>query len=229
MVAAALRTPPHNLILSAVDDLEALPLLADDLSRSVADLPGVVGPQTPARRYAELWHERTDRAARLSMATRIYGLTHVIAPRPAGGTLRRAAPKDRNLAIEWFRDFALEAMGTAEDVSTVTSITDQWLGGPGRELFVWDDGGPVSMAGASGETPNGIRIGAVYTPPELRRRGYASACVAAVSQAQLDRGRRFCFLYTDLANPTSNKIYRAIGYEPVCDVDEYRFEAGPAH
>lgn len=67
----------------------------------------------------------------------------------------------------------------------------------------------------------------MYTPPELRGRGSASALVAAANQAQLDAGRRFCFLFTDLANPTSNKIYRDIGYEPVCDVDEYRF-AGPA-
>jgi predicted GNAT family acetyltransferase len=65
----------------------------------------------------------------------------------------------------------------------------------------------------------------VYTPPELRGRGYASALTAAVSQAQLNGGRRYCFLFTDLANPTSNKIYQAIGYEPVCDVDDLRFEA----
>lgn len=74
-----------------------------------------------------------------------------------------------------------------------------------------------------------LRVAPVYTPPELRGRGYASACVAAVTQAQFDRGRRFCFLFTDLANPTPNEIYQAIGYEPVCDVDEYRFEARPAH
>jgi hypothetical protein len=71
--------------------------------------------------------------------------------------------------------------------------------------------------------PNGIRIGPVYTPPELRRRGYASAVTAATSQAELDKGRRFIFLFTDLANPTANKIYQAIGYEPVIDVDQLTF------
>lgn len=64
----------------------------------------------------------------------------------------------------------------------------------------------------------------MYTPPERRGRGYASNNVAAASQAQLDSGLRFLFLYTDLSNPTSNRIYRDIGYQPVCDVDEYRFE-----
>ena len=63
----------------------------------------------------------------------------------------------------------------------------------------------------------------MYTPPEFRGRGYASACVAAASQAQLDAGRRFCFLFTDLANATSNHIYQEIGYEPVRDVEVYRF------
>jgi predicted GNAT family acetyltransferase len=79
------------------------------------------------------------------------------------------------------------------------------------------------MVGSTGPTPNGIRIGPVYTPPELRGRGYASACTAAVSQLLLDEGRKFCFLYTDLANPTSNKIYQDIGYTAVCDADVIRF------
>jgi predicted GNAT family acetyltransferase len=75
-----------------------------------------------------------------------------------------------------------------------------------------------------GPTPHGMRIGPVYTPPEHRRQGYASAATSAVSQHLLDGGRRFCFLYTDLANPTSNHIYQEIGFQSVCDVEVYRFE-----
>ena len=90
-------------------------------------------------------------------------------------------------------------------------------------LFLWEDRDPVSMAAGMAETPNGIRVGYVYTPPEARRRGYASACVAALSQHYLDQGRRFCFLYTDLANPTSNAIYQRMGYYPVSDIDDYNF------
>jgi predicted GNAT family acetyltransferase len=80
------------------------------------------------------------------------------------------------------------------------------------------------MVGVAGPTPNGIRINAVYTPPEFRRRGYASACVAEVSQRMLDSGRKFCFLFTDLANPTSNKIYKAIGYRHVADGQHITFD-----
>jgi predicted GNAT family acetyltransferase len=69
-----------------------------------------------------------------------------------------------------------------------------------------------------------MRIGPVYTPPDYRGRGYASACTAALSQQMLYAGYQYCFLYTDLSNPTSNRIYQNIGYELVCDIDSYRFE-----
>jgi predicted GNAT family acetyltransferase len=98
---------------------------------------------------------------------------------------------------------------------------DARLAGGGFAL--WEDGEPVSMAGWGSPTPNGMRIGPVYTPPERRGRGYGSAATAAASAEQLAAGRTFCFLYTDLSNPTSNKIYMDIGYEPVCDSIEYAF------
>jgi uncharacterized protein len=82
----------------------------------------------------------------------------------------------------------------------------------------------VSMCGYGGRTPHGIRIGPVYTPPDLRGRGYGSAVTALVTKEQLDGDRDHCFLYTDLSNPTSNKIYMQIGYEFVCDSAEYAFE-----
>jgi predicted GNAT family acetyltransferase len=108
----------------------------------------------------------------------------------------------------------------------VAAMVDRWLRGLGRCVYLWEvDGHTVSMVGAGSPTPHGIRIGPVYTPPEARRRGYASALTAAASQHQLDSGCRFCFLFTDLANPTSNRIYQAIGYEPVADVDQYAFAA----
>ena len=81
---------------------------------------------------------------------------------------------------------------------------------------MWE-GQPVSLAGFGGPTPNGLRIGPVYTPPQHRGHGYGSAVTAAASHVALDRGKRFCFLYTDLANPTSNAIYERIGYVRVCE------------
>ena len=83
----------------------------------------------------------------------------------------------------------------------------------------------VSIAGFGGPTPNGIRIGPVHTPRARRGRGYGTAVTAAVTRLQLARGRTLCFLYTDLANPTSNAIYRRLGYVTVCDSREVAFVA----
>ena len=135
-----------------------------------------------------------------------------------------ATPADRDIVLAWTEGFMREAFGQV-DLAEVAADVDRWIARRGRTIYLWEDGEPVSLCGVGGVTPNGIRIGPVYTPPDLRGRGYASALVAAISEAELDAGRRFCFLFTDKANPTANHIYQAIGYEPVRDVDAYRFEA----
>ena len=81
------------------------------------------------------------------------------------------------------------------------------------------------MAAFTGKTPNGVRVGFVYTPARSRRRGYATACVATLSQALLDQGNQYCCLYADLANSTSNNIYQRIGYRPLCDFADYALAA----
>ena len=93
-----------------------------------------------------------------------------------------------------------------------------------RQSPVWDNGQPVAMAAKVRPTRNGMTISLVYTPPEQRRHGYATACVAALSQQLLDEGWQFCTLFTDLANPTSNSIYQKIGYQPVADFNDYLFD-----
>jgi hypothetical protein len=74
---------------------------------------------------------------------------------------------------------------------------------------------PVTIAALARSTRRGVTVNAVYTPPEQRGRGHASALVAALSEEGLRRGKEFCVLYTDLANPTSNAIYQRIGYRPI--------------
>ena len=97
----------------------------------------------------------------------------------------------------------------ARAVARLTSMND---------LALWErDGRAVSMAAVTRRTPWSSSIGLVYTPPQLRSRGFASALTAELSQRELDAGQRYCSLLTDLANPTSNRIYAAIGYEPRCD------------
>lgn len=224
VVAAALRTPPRGLVLSTLQESSALELIARDVYACDPALPDVTGPKSLAGVFADRWQSLSGAAHRLELAMRIYRLEQVNAVTGVCGEARLATGQDRDLLREWFYGFQSEALGETNP-ATVASIVNRWLSSSTRTLLLWyDEGRPVSMAGSTGPTPHGIRIGAVYTPPEYRRRGYASACVADLSQKMLDKGYQFCFLFTDLSNPTSNHIYQAIGYAPVCDVDKYRFE-----
>src|SRR6266542_3717547 len=139
---------------------------------------------------------------------------------PAGGRLRPAAelPEYRELFAGWVRAFALEIDG--EEPPEPAAFVQRLLNR--GSLWVWCDPEPVSFASTTVPAYATTRVGLVYTPKELRGRGYASACVAAMSQNALDDGLA-PVLFTDLANPTSNRIYQQIGYRPVADFCEYTF------
>jgi predicted GNAT family acetyltransferase len=223
VVAVALQTPPFQLVLSEIDDPAAIPVLADDLVGR--DLPGAVGPVDHVRAFMAEREARGGPPAHLTTSERIFRLSAVTPQPTVPGRSRVAEPADRAIVTNWLDAFMREALEEA-DPADVDAMTDRWLARRGRTLHLWvDEGsGVVSLAGVGSVTPNGVRIGPVYTPPGARNHGYASALVATISQAQLDAGRRFCFLFTDLANPTSNHIYRTIGYEPVRDVDMWRHD-----
>ncbi len=223
VVAAAMQTPPHNLILAEVAEPAAVAALADALHGET--LPGVLGPPAAASAFAARWAAAAGRRTSKEMGERIYRCQRVISPRPAPGGPRSAAERDRSLLVDWIQAFNAEAHLRAVDDPAV--FADRWLSqGPPRVMWLWEvDGRVVSMSGVSGPTPHGIRVGPVYTPPEDRGRGYAGNLVAAATQAQLEAGKDFVFLFTDLANPTSNHVYQAIGYEPVADLEVWAFEA----
>ena len=221
VVAIATRTPPHNLLVrEELGSADALELVADHLQAASSPLPGVHGMRASAQRFAGIWSDLAGIHAEISMEQRLYRLTEVIPPEAPPGGLRAAVREERQQLITWVASFVDEAVGGAphpnpdEVVDRLTAAGD---------LLVWDDDGPRSMAGVGRPTETGISINLVYTPPEHRGKGYASACVAALSQRQLDRGRRFCTLFTDLANPTSNALYQRIGYRPIADFLEIRF------
>lgn len=222
MVAAALRTPPFNCLLSHIEDDAAINLLAENAYIEFGEMPGVSGPDEHAVAFCERWTTLTEHPFRLGRPQRIYELTQVIPVNDIHGESRWVKPQDKELLRQWlsaFNDEISETMTEQRLAASVERIINQ------QSLMMWEvDGKVVSMAGYSGPTPNGIRVNAVYTPPEHRRKGYASAVVAALSQHLLDSGRKFCFLYTDLNNPTSNHIYREIGYKPVVDSSLYLFD-----
>jgi predicted GNAT family acetyltransferase len=223
IVGAAMRTPPHNLILSEIDEDGVVGLVAADARVKFGSLPGVVGPRERAAQFANAWRASTGATTKLEIAQRVFATDHVDDPRPTTGAMRDYERSDRELAIRWMDEFTAEALPEAPHPESSEQFVDSREEDPDGGLVVWEDDGPASMAGFGGRTPNGIRIGPVYTPPDLRGRGYGTAVTAALTQRLLDSGRRFCFLFTDLANPTSNSIYQRIGYRAVSDFDFWAF------
>ena len=218
--AAALRTPPYSMIATELD-----PAGADELVRGwLHEDPGVSGanglPAT-ARAVADAWRARTGGSTRATRSMAMHALATVVdPPRPPAGRLRPADRSERGLLVDWWSAFAVEAesVGGSRAAANVDARLDA-----GR-LFVWDDGGPVSLVAVSPAVAGVVRLGPVYTPPDRRRRGYAGMAVAEVSRHALSSGASRCALFTDLDNPTSNKIYAEVGYRRFGDWEEHVFE-----
>ena len=218
VVGCAFRTPPHQVLLTAMP-VEGALALARRIAEVYAVLPAVLGPSGLAEVFAREWTGLTGRAARPGADQRLYRLDEV-EPLAAPGRMRLARPDERALAAAWAEAFARDVharFGPGEEALAA------WI--RRGHVFLWEDGGgPVSMAVAHGRTPRGTRIGYVYTPPERRRRGYAGALVAELSRHLLDSGMDFCVLYADLSNPTTNALYQRMGYRPLCDSRDYHFD-----
>jgi predicted GNAT family acetyltransferase len=221
-LAAAMRTPPYNLLLGGCRDESALAALVEEID----DLPGVVGAHPEVDEFVRLWTGSHAVEPQMLREQGVYALEQVQPVPPAPGASRRATRDDLAMLLDWMTAFGEEVLeekdpGRAEAREAV----EHRLGAADGGFELWEDGGEVvSLSGWGGPTPNGIRIGPVYTPPERRGRGYATALVAQLSQTLLDGGRSFCFLYTDLANPTSNAIYERIGYVKVAESAMVAFE-----
>jgi uncharacterized protein len=204
------------LLLSKARNLDALALIVQDLQQE--SLPGVTGLVPEVEFFVQIWQTLTGQVAQRTVAMRIHQLTSVQPLSRAKGFLRLATESDRALLMKWVHEFNAEIAQVVQD--SVEKIVESGL--KHQHTYLWEDGMTVSIA--NGKCSHGFaRIGLVYTPIEYRKKGYATACVSALSQTFLDQGSRCCFLLTDLANPTSNHIYREIGYRPVSDCHEYSF------
>lgn len=224
-VAAAIRTPPWAILADGFATSHDAQGLLECWLPIDPEPPGVSGQPATARAICAAFSAQTGGASELDVSEAIHRLSAVTPPpRPARGRARPATLKDRDTLIEWDRAFVLEArMGHVEEAER---RVDHRLA-TGRQ-FVWvtDDDIPVSTVGFNANVAGSQRIGPVYTPPEHRGRGYATHAVAATSRQLLDQGAEQCILFTDLANPTSNKIYASIGYERFADWEEHRFLPG---
>ncbi|MFD1674509.1 GNAT family N-acetyltransferase [Alicyclobacillus fodiniaquatilis] len=180
----------------------------------------LVAPERVAHAFADVWRNQTGILHNPGMHMRLYELRNVHQPDSIHGHMRLANADEEELVARWHMEMAQEAMDSP------MSETEARLGAQSKiaagRVFLWEaDGEAVSMACKTRPTKRGIVLNGVYTPPQYRKRGYATACVAAVSARMLDEGYEFCSLFTDLTNPTSNRIYMNIGYHPVRDYREY--------
>jgi ribosomal protein S18 acetylase RimI-like enzyme len=219
LVDAAVVGSWGNILLSEVADPAVMVALAGALPPGVESIHG---PLEHAAAFASAVATRQGcRVVAPSQGSeqRLYAAERITRPSGVSGALRPAIPSDRDLLVDWAAAFEAEALGE-HDREHAERLVDGMLAGTiGRTAYVWVAGGrPVSMAHTAGPTHDAIRVSGVYTPPGLRGQGFGSAVTAAVGQAELDRGRARVFLFADLANPVSNRIYERIGFVPVRDI-----------
>lgn len=214
VAAAMLHTPPYGILLTRLPR-HAAGLLAEALAACGRKVPSVNGEETDATAFAAAWTALAGGSAREFRRSRLYVLERLEAPDPGPpGAARLATNADRDRAESLF-SAASEEIGDLAGRPVASMVRDRLSDGL---LTLWEDqGAAVSMAAATRPVAGVARVGPVYTPPGHRRRGYAGAVTAAVSQAALDRGARDVVLFTDLANPTSNALYQRLGYRAVED------------
>ena len=221
ILLTAVMTPPMPLTLYATDnklDANAINCLLDGIAN--LHLPGIVTEKALAECFAKAYTTRTGIAFEVKTNQRIYELTEINPEIPKIGTIRLLEERDMP-----FLPFWLEAMNTifeyGQNTATMhipTNFEYYQHQISTKKLYVLEvDGVPVSMAGLAREMETVIGVGRVYTPSYFRGKGYASSCVAQLSQLALVKGFKKCALYTDLSYPTSNSIYQKIGYKPICD------------
>lgn len=225
LLLAATMTPPHNLILFSNEDRveESLNILADSLIEQNIHIPGVIGEKKLTEMFSTLWSRRISCTRELLTALRVYVLKTVNQNLIGPGIFRAAEERDLDFVIPGRLRFQIEC-GLEENPNLEQSAKHVQERIKAGSLFVWEDQGQVvSMAAPVRSMHRVAVIGLVYTPKDLRGKGYATSCVAALSQHLLNSGYEQCALFTDLSNPTSNSIYQKIGYEPIGDFDSYRF------
>ncbi|GAB2905486.1 GNAT family N-acetyltransferase [Streptomyces mayteni] len=224
VLATCFHRPPGRVLSMTPLAPEPVGALADRLADLGRELPGVSTEYDTATAFADAWRRRTGAEPTLRHRLRLYRLASPTPPDPfPAGRARVAGEGDHERVVRWCREFCA-AVGEA-----FPDDPEAWAGTrfAGRTFTFWEtrDGTPVSMAAATPLVAGQIRVDPVYTPTHLRGRGYAAAVSFAASRAALAAGAREVVLFADAANPTSNALYRRIGYRRLADFAVYGFAA----
>jgi predicted GNAT family acetyltransferase len=225
VVGACVQTPPYPVSVllagagAAADRAATAARLGDAVAASRAVLPGFNGPRRDAEPVAAAYVAAAKRASAVATDMLLYRLGSYAPPPATPGSVRLADPADDadlDLLARWRHAFALEAThGFGADGPNPAAVLRNHAAGVTTLLWLAEDGRPVSFASHSAVVVGAARVGPVYTPPDERRHGYGAAVTAAAVDSARSRGAEAVLLFTDLANPTSNAIYRRLGFEPV--------------
>lgn len=222
----AMRTmpmAPYSPYVLAMPDAAAH-AIAEALIGRGESIDGINGAR-PAADLIAAAMATAGRAAQVSMHMRLFELGSLVAPRPVEGHLRAVEPDEAGLALDWIHQFFRDAdeqggrePGSAHDPAEFT-LRDVERKIEEGVLWFWVDAGgrPVHLTGANPPAFGVARVGPVFTPKDQRGKGWAGNAVAEISQLLAGQGNRV-ILFTDQANPTSNALYMALGYEPVVDM-----------
>ena len=224
IIFVMLMTPPHNMIIYGEGN--NLDMAIDQsilfLRKEEILVPGIVGSREMATKFAFSWAQATGHVPIIKMEQMIYRLDEVNEIELSPGRLILAVQKDIDLVGNWIFEFSKV---TLETVSLAEARKKAEFAIKESCVFLWEDKIPVSMVSKARPTKNGIVISAVYTPLQFQKKGYATSCVSSLSKLLLSKGYKFCSLYTDLSNPTSNSIYKKIGYRPIVPSIVYSFQS----
>jgi predicted GNAT family acetyltransferase len=217
VLGVAMRSAGQDLYLGDIAE-DCVDAVAEALAEVVPDVGGVEGAPEHATRFGDRWSALLGVGYRHSYTSRLYRLGTLEVP-DAAGSPRRAVESDIELCLAWSEAMRVESeMGP--NGWTATQIGKRIAAG---RWWLWEhEGRPVSLAAHQAPGYGWSRIGPVYTPPADRGHGYASVLTAQVAHTLRTKGLNVC-LFTDPANPISNKIYQAIGFEPVREFVRYAF------
>lgn len=220
VVACAVRAPPHKPILTRGCP-DAIRMLADHLLATFGALSEVLLPVSEVDLFRNYWEKRTGAMGRPGIHQRVFECREVQSPETsAPGGNRLATDDDLDLIARWadqtHEEQNIETVGIPRDHAR--SLIQSGY------LHIWETDVPVSIAAGVPRSSSFATINHVYTPKAFRRRGYATSCVARLTEQLLEDGAAYCCLFTDVANPTSNSIYQKVGYRPVCDMLDVRFD-----
>jgi RimJ/RimL family protein N-acetyltransferase len=206
-----------KLLVEAPVELEAVVRAA--AAAAPRGIDGILGPWSQAvAARAAVGLDGTP--ARLESKDGLYVLDlaalRVPAPLASGAwRCRHAVADDVELLARWRAAYHVEILGGKASPELDATAREETLAALRHgSLWVLEDGGAIVATTAfNAQLPDVVQVGGVYTPPELRARGYARAAVAGSLLEAAGRGVRRSILFTGDDNVAAQRAYLGLGYE----------------